>query len=1250
MENKQRLVQFLISHPETKLSDLAYTTTARRLHDTLKSSYPVQTTEELVKLITADLTGNSDAKTRRTGGRSSVVFAFTGQGSLNPGAGKKLFETCPSFRESIVLFQKICDSQGLPAVVDLIVDKDVEMKSKTTVEIQLAIVMIELALAHLWKSWGVQPDLLIGHSLGEYIALCISGVLSVSDTLYLVGQRSMMMQKHCALGSNAMLAIGMSSTAARDTLASQRFPSCHISCINAPNSTVVSGKVEDLKYLQNHLQTTGTNTTFLHVPYGLHSPQVDPILEDFEASARGIHFAKPLVPMASTLTGTIVSETGTFTPHYLARQAREPVDFVKALQSCKAKVNEQTLWIEIGPSPVCLGLVRSTLNVPSTQLLPSVKHNEDNWKTIASSIASAYTSNVALNWPEYHKPYVNCLTLLEVPTYAFDMKDYWFPYDQEALIPKSSRHAIESTITPSKPILTSCLQYVERETILNDRISVTFLSNTSEPSLFDAIQGHTVDDIAICPASVFSDMAYTAAKYIYQKAKSKELVQDMSLVALKILHPLVVNAKNPQQLIMVTAVSSGGSDLSVNVSFKLKEGPSSQDLGACQVQFGKNDARNPEFSRSLHLVQKRMNGLVDSAITGLSHRLLKPIVYKLFANLVRYDEKYQGIEEVCLDYSYDEAVATVKLRPSPSNSKFTCSPYWIDAIIHLAGFVLNGNVTNAYDVAYISTGFESLRIAGDLSEGKTYKSYVSIQATEKQGILLGDVYVFEDDRLVATCFGLLFQKLTRKVLGTILGKDSTKASQRTASYSESASTKTASHMQIGEIRDKGDSLDSETNSLLSSRGPSSRTSLSEQDESDIADVLLATVASETGFEIGSMEPDSRFSDMGVDSLMSISIIAAVKKQIGISLAASFFVDHPTVSDVMNEFGKAAPPTEIPAEINSTSLSIPTQSAPLLNGELGFTPMEDISEKQKEGDSLVTNRISPAQSPNKPISQYFSNVVLIRGRASSSETPLFLVADGAGSGTAYIHLPPFPAGNRIYALESPFLAEPSEYKCSAEDAARIYLAALRKTQPHGPYIIGGWSAGAVFAYEVSRMLLEQNEQVLGLFIIDMHIPRPMPEGLKPTMDLIDGAGLITGIQRNGPADALVFEKLKLHLLNTVQVLSAFSPKPMHHSRRPLKTFAVWAQLGLSETSPELLKVQNGHLKTGKSAGSMTEEAETDLKAWFYAKRSSFGPNGWDKLAGDVECHVMDNVDHFSMVRPPHVSLIPFPTPSGPYSRP
>ncbi len=1355
--NTKRLLEYLKANPNTKLSDLAYTTTARRMHETLRSAYPVKSIGDLVRLLSIDAEKKSDAK---PASKASVVFAFTGQASQYAGMGKELFASNRRFRESILSYQSLCQWQGFPSFVDLVSSGKTDMKSKTTTQIQLAIVAVEIALADLWRSWGVEPAMVMGHSLGEYAALCTAGVLSVSDALYLVGKRAMMIQEKCTIGSHSMLAVAASTTECEKEM--KAFPNCQVSCKNGPSATVVSGSVEDIRALRAQLTNNGTSTTLLQIPYGFHSPQIDPILADYEACAQGVHFNKPQIPVASTLKGSIVVDAGVFGPAYLVQQARQPVNFVGALEASKSAglVDDKTMWIEIGPQPVCLKMIRSTLEVAPVKLVSTLTSVQDNWETVSIAAANAYTAGISVNWQEFHKEHINSLSLLELPTYAFDLKEYWIQYEGDWALKQQKTTAtpvaaptLGTSTVPGFP--TTTMQRVAKESFEGKNATVTFESMTSEPNLLSVIQGHLVNGVALCPSSVYTDMAYTAASYIYQSMKPGEKVPPMSVSNLAVTHPLIPRPEVADQTIVVTAVKSE-SDWTVDVSFGSKEGSSTHEHGQCRIIFGNAQQWKAEWAKSSYFINTAKDALIRDALTGNGHRLQKSIVYKLFANLVVYDDAFQAIEEVCLEDNFSNAVASLKLRPLTGTGNFTFSPHWIDSILHVAGFVLNGKPMNDDDTFYISTGFESLRVSEALAEGKPYTSYVHMGEEDKKGNIIGDVYIFDGQDIIGMCTGVVFQKMNRVVLDHVIGKAPLKSAptaptmlqksviQKSLALAETVVSKTRESARL-QVRDDTSRRARSTSRSGSDTGyeyamSSTACSSVGDEETCDAELVIDAVLAQTGFDRSELEDSTTWAAMGLDSLMTIEVIGAIKKTTGMVLPAAFFTHNPTVGDVHRAIGNVPVDVTPPSTVGSGGKT--DDAEVIIDAVLAQTGFdrEDVEPSTSWAamglDSLMTIEViaaikktadivlpaaffnhnptvadvrrlmgnevqeqipappraashapkvaeimvapapasaNPAIQPSKklsadnskalsssssnkpvnPYAKYQSNVVLIQGSSKSNKTPVFLIADGSGSATSYIHLPAFAAGLPVYALESPFLHAPEEYTCTIEEIADLFLTAIRKTRASGPYIIGGWSAGAVYAYEVSRRLLDAGEQVPGLLLLDMHVPKPVANPLEPTLELLELTGLTTGVNRAGFAMAPMSATLKEHLLATVKALLKYDPAPMHPTRRPGRTHIIWATLGLAEVLGEMptgfLRVAAEHemddeTKTwlfGKSKETRAtpgpmEDLDSGMLAWFYGKRSDFGAKGWQEMVGDgIDCFTVE-CDHFSMVNPPHVS--------------
>ncbi|PCG98961.1 Acyl transferase/acyl hydrolase/lysophospholipase [Penicillium occitanis (nom. inval.)] len=1225
-KNKEALLEYLTAHAEISLADLAYSTTARRIHEELRVAYSGDSVESIVQHLGRDL--SKPAAAQRGPQKKSLVWVFSGQGSQYPGMGSELFHTNATFRNSIRSMQRICDAQGLPSFEDLISDRDVAVTQKTTVQVQLAVVAIELALADLWRCWGVKPDVVIGHSLGEYAALCVSGVLSVNDVLHLVGRRAMLTQDRCAEGTYAMLAVVAPAQALEEYLRRPEYQSCCISCYNSPSATVVSGPVSELQNLEQSMRAAGSVCTLIRVPYGFHSPQMDSILDDFERLAQTVRFQVPKIPIVSTVTGSIVRESGYITPQYLARHAREPVEFYKALAACRVEgvADAHTIWLELGPDSVCGSMVKATLGAMNVH--GSIKSRESNWKTISATVAALYTAGAGFNWCDFHHEYTKSLRLLDLPKYAFDTKNFWRVYKEDPV------NQAENTMTKpaTEKHISSSLHSIKEQVATTDKIRIVFETSLADPDLYEAIRGHQVDELPLCPSGVFCDIALSAAKHVYSKVDKKDGGQKhLQIRNLELNHPVVASG-DPKQTLQISAEREARTGHQVKITFHLHDGSSLQEIGGCRVNTYTPQEWENDWSKTSFFVKSRMDSLVESVKAGRGDHLRRSVIYKLFASLVTYDPKYQAIEEMFWDEQSNDAVANISLKPYNGRGHFECLPYWTDPLVHLAGFVLNVNLTSASDDVWLSSGVTRMQLHEELSTDTQYVSYVHSHAPDEHDVSLSDVYVFNEKGLVGFC-SLVFQKMPRIVLHRLLHKHESRAPAKGSGLTHAvAAPKTQKPVA--------------DNHELPVTTPETASVVV---ENNLADRLIAIIAEETGVDMLDMVPTADFASMGVDSLMGITIIDRVQKELDVQLEASFFQENLTVADAQRALGYDEADSESDQAANAGS----EDDSP--SG--GWTPIsppesdiEDIivtPNKLSEAIQIATEapltppaevvtqpalvEITPPTAPSP--TEYKSNVVLIHGRKKSNKTPLFLITDGAGSATAYIHLPRFASGMPLYAVESPFVRCPLEYNFSVEETAKMYIAAIKKIQPEGPYMLGGWSAGGAHAFEVSRQLLEAGDKIKRLVIIDMKIPKPMPEGLEVTMDFLDKVGLTTGINRAGPALAGMSERLKQHLASTIKSLMYYTAPVMDPSRRPEKSYIIWAEYGLAEIIGDAAfkdVAEMMGLKEDVDGNPM--EDDTGLASWFYSRRDNFGPNGWDKLLGSVVCRSM-KADHFSMVTPP-----------------
>jgi iron transport multicopper oxidase len=504
LRNIENLNAYLERNPETSVADLAYSTTARRI----QHNWRVSVTGSSIKQIQAELKSklHGESLVPVLSVAPKIVFLFTGQGSHYAALGKELYENSTVFKKSLQEYEKITMIHGFPSFISLIDGSAPQVDTLSPVVIQLALLCIEMSLARLWESWGVTPDAVVGHSLGEYAALNVAGVLSASDAIYLVGKRAELLVERCSAGSHAMLAVQESSKILAQTLDSTM--DVNVSCLNGSRETVLGGTAEEILKVEQHLSNLGFKCTQLKVPFAFHSSQVDPILDDFEQLAASVRFSQERVPVISSLHGRVLSER--IDAAYLRNHARDPVNFIGGLIAAQTDglIDEKTVWLEVGPHPVCFGMVKTTFGAATTGG-PTLRRNESPFKTLSNTLSALHTAGTIIDWNEFHQDFSPSLRLLDLPTYSFDDKNYWIQYEGDWCLTKGQRQAI----MPPPPertskLSTSSVHKITSETINGDEVIISVESDISKQELRGVVSGHVVNGTMLCPSVMSTQVFY----------------------------------------------------------------------------------------------------------------------------------------------------------------------------------------------------------------------------------------------------------------------------------------------------------------------------------------------------------------------------------------------------------------------------------------------------------------------------------------------------------------------------------------------------------------------------------------------------------------------------------------------------------------------------------------------------------------------------------------------------------------------
>jgi iterative type I PKS product template protein len=1220
---------------------------------------------------------------------------------------------------------------------------------------------IQVALSRMWSSWGIKPTAVIGHSLGEYAALHVAGVISASDMILLVGRRAQLLERDCTKYTHGMLAV-KSNVETMEKLLGDKMT--EVACINGPEETVLCGTTEVIAGISDIVAAKGFKNTKLNVPFAFHSAQVDPILEAFKKAAAAVTFNKPQVPVLSPLTGEVIREAGIIGPDYLARHARETVNFWSALaQGQEEKVfDEKTAWIEVGAHPVCSGMVRASLGgTPVTA--PSLRRNEDPWKTLATSLVALYLAGVAIDFNEYHAEFNDAQELLQLPTMSFDNKKYWLDYHNNWTLTKGEAPVAAPVAAPqpvaavkSKLHTTSCQKVIKEDLHANSG-TIIIQSDITEPKLYAAVTGHQVNDAPLCPSSLYADMAMTAADYLYKELRPGAGPVGYNVCEMAVHKPFVAIMPPPAE----------GQHLQLEAHADLEEGcvymtfrnvkadgSLITELGTGKVKYEDTESWYEEWNRISYMVQSQVDLLHHKLQTGAAHKVLRGMAYKLFKALVNYSAPYRGMEEVILDGKQTEATSKVHFQTTEKDGEFYCAPYWIDALAHISGFIVNASdVVDSSESVYISHGWGEIRIARPLSADKEYRAYVRMQPQKNSpNVSAGDVYIFEGEQIIGMVTQLQFMNVPRRALNAMVPPakrapaKAISAAPATPVVRAPAPVKTKTAPVTAKAA-KAAPVKSEKPAKKASKAPKAPKAAS---AGGMVNKVMTIIAKETEVDMSELVDDAAFENLGVDSLLSLTISATFREDLDLEIPSSLFTDYPTVGEMKKYFASldgAAPAAEeddsdVDSEAEtpsddevSTPISSAPSSAPSVSGDKkaaapvaaasGSGPSlarkivademgVDISEVTDDADLsemgmdslmsltilgalreatnidlpstfLVTNgcikdiedalgmrpkAAAPAAAaapkpakPSKPagkvqpatieksagyagafklaenippvptaaeVATKLANIkrdmkglppatsVILQGSAKLATKRLFLLPDGSGSATSYVSIPNISPDMAVYGLNCPFMKKPEAWNCGIEVVTGLYLAEIKRRQPKGPYMIGGWSAGGVIAYETAMQLIQNGEEVERLLLLDSPCPLqldPLPARLHIFFDQIGLLG--TGKAGGTPGWLLP------HFAAAIASLSAYEPVPFPEGKAP-RTIAIWCTDGVCPNPDD--------------PRPPPAEGEDPLPMkWLLNNRTDFGHNGWGQLVDEnnMEFYVMGG-NHFTMMKEPHVS--------------
>ncbi|KAI1769355.1 putative polyketide synthase [Hypoxylon sp. FL1150] len=878
------------SAASSSLADICYTMTARRQLYDHRISVTADSVEKLIKNLRGAEPHHTPAK---KAAENRVVFVFSGQGSQYLGMGQQFMSIYPVFARTVRQCDQVLRRSGFPGCLGVIDtsagNTDSEDGALQLQAFQSAIFALEVALAQLLMSWNIRPSAVAGHSLGEYAALVIAGVLDIPGGALLVAHRARLMMTKCDVGTTSMLAVNIGASEAEAIIESDScFGPCAISCDNSRTDCVVGGPVAQLQALKEHLKNIGAvKSKFLDVPLAYHTEAMDPILPELTKYAGATVLRKPSLPVISNVFGRLISAgEDVFTPEYFARHSRETVAFQQGLDDFLAgHHNATTHWIEVGPHASLLPMISAQASTPQAGLVPCLRKGISPSATL-SHLLSHFYQKIALpvNWRQAFE-FQQRPRLIKLPGLPFFQSEFVvaYPHETSALLSGGPEKAIEAA--PSNVFLGRRVQKA------SEANGFTGIYETSIQALKDFITGHIVCEHALCPASVYHQMALSAVRDMETDGTAEAAcwsLADISYVA-----PLLYTEQSSAIVRVQISPAENGSveELKFEVSsFAAGTDPNRGSVQQhCKGRLKRKARKSTEqkYARAARVLERQVARFVRPDPSEILETFSTKAMYEnVFTRVVAYSKLYQRVKHIRISQDCSEAYARCKSSEAVPTASGSPSAVFMDVLLHVAGFVANLSV--ARHEACICKEVESALVLCEPSPGAVFGVHCTVVELPQEGVFVADAQAADEGGVMATFRGMVFQRVQLAKIGQAFSIQS-KREQGSTTMSK---TNLVSHTRHPPATSQPKATDAR---LASTTVPSSQQNVT----------VKSLIAQTCGTDPNSLSSGINLEALGFDSLLMIELEAQLSSEYP-QLDIASLAECLTVGDIENLCSNSGP--------------------------------------------------------------------------------------------------------------------------------------------------------------------------------------------------------------------------------------------------------------------------------------------------------------------------------------------------------
>ena len=793
-----------------------------------------------------------------------VVLVFGGQESNYIGISEDVYRSSKLFRQHLDTVNSLLISAGMESLYPSIFKSE---PLQNLITLHVALFAVQYASAKSWMECGLKVSAVVGHSFGQFTALCISGALSLPDAVKLISGRASLMQKHWGPEPGSMLFLQADRATVDGILRHMNSERgdlyAEIACHNGPESHVVVGSSDAIAYLQQHVADAQTlrgsiRTKKLNVTNGFHSKFTEPLLPHLASLAMQLEWRQPDIHLETTDEFESNTEPDS---QIVADHTRRPVFFQRAIERLAARFSQCT-WIEAGRGSSVIQLVKLSVADPQGHSFHSPSLTSVNAQDSLTDITvELWKNGYAMQYWPFHRSQKPDYEYFSLPPIQFEKTRHWLGFTGRGLIKDTAAEAVQE-VQEIHELLTF----------------MSFRDNTKDEAVFridpqaerfkQMLGGHVMAGQTLAPASLYFEVVARAALLLEddtQAVKYVPTVDDLSMRS-----PIGQSINKKISLVLKKLI-----DTRPSWSFTI----TTEDIDVQSVQpfehstgriclKKRDDAQSArEFERFETLTGHRRYGEVMNHPDA--EKMQGRHVYRAFNTVVFYGEPFHGIKQVaCVGL---EAAGNVKITPAPQDpaDQRLCDTPMTDSFMQFAGFLVNYFNNPSMEEVLVCMKIEHIEIGGafdpDAGEWIVYSTMSEGGETDASS----DAYIFDarTKKMVMAAFGFHFSKMSQTLLARMLKS----VNKSAAPTKEESSAENAAAQLLEKPVD-----------------PQAKISLGKRKE------VFQILSNVTDVPLGELRDDSTLDDLGVDSLMATEVVNDIRSILGLTIDLSSFLFFPNI--------------------------------------------------------------------------------------------------------------------------------------------------------------------------------------------------------------------------------------------------------------------------------------------------------------------------------------------------------------------